>query len=53
MARTLGLEPRPAVLETDMLPITPSPYMVSPMRLERMTSALSERLSKPTDIRDN
>lgn len=26
MARTLGFEPRPAVLETDMLPITPSPH---------------------------
>ena len=28
MARTLGFEPRPAVLETDMLPITPSPYNI-------------------------
>ena len=28
MARTLGLEPKPTVLETAMLPITPGPYMV-------------------------
>ena len=34
LARTLGLEPKPMVLETTMLPITPGPYMVRPTGIE-------------------
>ena len=38
MARTLGLEPKPTVLETAMLPITPGPYMVGVAGFEPATS---------------
>lgn len=42
-AGRLGLEPRPTVLETAMLPITPNPYMVRVAGIEPATHGLKVR----------